>query len=397
MTISLSDDQLRFLRLRAQRLTHQQTGEVIDVAQVVKEVCGIQAQDAPAATLAIRPRSVGLVVTDVERAREHDRTIIRTWGPRGTLHMLASDDIGWLLLLLGPVFVAGDRRRREELGLSEDICVQGMRIIRDVLGEQGPLTRAELVERLATKGIRLEGQARPHLLARAALEGLICLGPDRGNEPTYVLLSDWINQEHKRGTRTAQAPPHHIHTAHVPTLHNLSEDEAFVELTRRYLSAYGPATPGDQAVWSGLPLSKTRAAWKRIEDELMEVETAGSPVWMLKTHEGWLDELPTDIPLVRLLPRFDIYLLGYQKRDLVVPSQYARRINAGGGIVHPTVLVDGRVVGTWNSKREKNHLKVMVEPFERLAPEIDDGLEVEVDDIGRFLGVEVRLEVRASF
>ena len=78
MTISLSDDQLRFLRLRAQWLTPQQPGEVMDVAQVVKEVCGIQAQDASAATLAVRPRSAELFVADVEQARVQDRTIIRS-------------------------------------------------------------------------------------------------------------------------------------------------------------------------------------------------------------------------------------------------------------------------------------------------------------------------------
>jgi len=375
MSISLSDDQLRFLRLRAQRLTPQQLGEVTGVAQVVKEVCGIQAQDTSAATLAVRVRSVGLVATDVEQARVHHRTIIRTWGPRGTLHLLASDDIGWLLSLFGPVFVAGDRRRREELGLDEEVCARGIHIIRNVLANQGPLTRAELFEQLADQGIHLEGQARPHLLGRAALEGLICLGPDRGTEPTYVLQKDWIDQEY--------------------TGHDLSEDEAYAELTRRYLSAYGPATPGDQAVWSGLPISKTRAAWQRIENELLEVETASSPIWILKTYEEWLDELPADIPIVRLLPRFDIYLLGYQKRDLAVSPQFAKRINAGGGIVHSTVLVDGRIVGTWKSKREKNHLVVIVEPFEQLAPEIYIGLEAEAEDIARFLGVKVRLEVSA--
>jgi hypothetical protein len=372
MTVYLSNDQVRFLRLHAQRLTPQQPNEVIGVAQVVKEVCGIQAQDASAATLAVRPRSAELFVADVEQARVQDRTIIRTWGPRGTLHLLASDDIGWLLPLLGPVFVAGDRRRREELGLSEEICVRGMHIIRNVLAGEGSLTRAELVERLATNGIYLEGQARPHLLARAALEGLICFGPDRGAEPTYVLLNDWIDQEH--------------------TGHSLSEDEAYAELTRRYLSAYGPATPGDQAAWSGLSLSKTRAAWQRIEGELMEIETAGSPVWMLKKQSAGLDELPAPTPIVRLLPRFDIYLLGYQKRDLAVSPQYAKRINTGGGIVHPTVLVDGRIVGTWKSKREKNHFVVMVEPFEQFTPEVYEGLEAETEDIAGFLGVKATLQ-----
>ena len=376
MSITLSDDQLRYLRMCAQRLTPQRAVETIGVAQVVKGVCGIQAQDASASKLAVRSRSVGLVVTDVEQAREHDHTIIRTWGPRGTLHLLATDDIGWLLQLLGPVFVAGDRRRREELGLSEDVCVRSMRIMRNVLAQQGSMTRGELVEHLSKDGIHLEGQARPYLLARAAFEGLICFGPDRGTEPTYVLLRDWVDQKYTR--------------------HLLSEYEAYAELARRYLSAYGPAAPGDQAAWSGLPLSKTRAAWQRIEGELLEVETASSPVWMLKTQVSRLDELRVPTPIVRLLPRFDIYLLGYQKRNLAVLPQYSKRINAGGGIVHPTVLVDGRLVGTWKSKREKNHFVVMIEPFERLVPEIDVGLEEEVEDMARFLGVEVRMEVIIS-
>jgi hypothetical protein len=372
MTISLSNKHVRFLRLRTQRLTQQPLGDVTGVMQVVKEVCGIQAQDASAAALAVRARSAGLVAADVEQACVQKRTIIRTWGPRGTLHLLASDDLDWLLPLIGPVFVAGDRRRREELGLSEDICTRGIRIIRNVLASQGPLTRAELFEQLAIHGIHLEGQARPHLLFQAALEGLICLGPDRGAEPTYVLLNNWIDRQHKG--------------------HPLSEDEAYTELTRRYLSAYGPATPEDQAAWSGLPLSKIRAAWLRMADQFIEIEFAGATAWMLKAHAPLLDELPSDTPIVRLLPRFDIYLLGYRTRGLAVQPQYAKRINAGGGIIHPTVLVDGRVVGTWKSKREKSQLVVMVEPFEQLTPEVYAGLEAEVTDLGRFLGVKVTLQ-----
>ncbi|HYX51466.1 MAG TPA: winged helix DNA-binding domain-containing protein, partial [Ktedonobacteraceae bacterium] len=207
-----------------------------------------------------------------------------------------------------------------------------------------------------------------------ALEGLICFGPDRGSEPTYVLLEDWIGEEN--------------------TVHALSEDEAYAELTRLYLSGYGPAAPADQAAWSGLPLSKIRGAWQRLGGELLEVETTISTAWMLNTQVARLEELSTSTPIVRLLPRYDIYLLGYQKRELAQPARYAKRINAGGGIVHPTVLVDGRVVGTWKSKRVKNQVVVTVEPFEQVAPEVYERIEAEVEDIGRFLGEEVRLEMR---
>lgn len=371
---SLSDDQVRLLRLRAQRVTPRSRDVVSDVALLVKELCGIQAQDARAATLALRVRSAGLVAADVERARVQERTIIRTWGQRGTLHLLATEDLGWLLPLFGPVFIAGGQRRRAELGLDEDTCARGIRVIREALASQGPLTRADIVEQLAIHGMRIEGQARPHLLYRAALEGVICLGPDRGTEPTYVLLSDWVEQGHA-----------------------LSQEAAYAELSLRYLGAYGPATPEDMAAWSGLPISRIRAAWRDSADRLMEVETGGSSAWMLKTYAAWLDEPPpTADRVVCLLPGFDIYLLGYQKRDLAVPRQHAKRINAGGGILHPALLVDGRAVGTWKSLRKKNHLDVIVEPFDRLAPEVYPGLEAEVADLARFLQVEASLQVTTS-
>src|SRR5438067_2142378 len=159
MAISLSNDQVRLLRLHAQRLTPKPRDAVADVASLVKELCGIQAQDAHAAPLALRARSIGLVADDVERARVQERSIIRTWGQRGTLHLLATEDLGWLLPLFGPVFIAASQRRRMELGLDEDTCAKGIRIIRDALTNQGPLTWAELVEQLTIHGIRIEGKA----------------------------------------------------------------------------------------------------------------------------------------------------------------------------------------------------------------------------------------------
>jgi hypothetical protein len=373
MAISLSDEQVRLLRLRAQQLTPKPGDGVSDIALLVKELCGIQAQDARAAALALRVRSTGLVAVDVERARVQERTIIRTWGQRGTLHLLAAEDLGWLLPLFGPVFIAGSRRRRAELGLDEETCARGIRVMRDVLASQGPLTRAEIVEQLAIHGLHIEGQARPYLLYQAALEGVICLGPDRGTEPTYVLLSDWVPQGRA-----------------------LSQEAAYVELVRRYLGAYGPAAPEDMAAWSGLPISRIRPAWLHIMDQLMEVESGGSTAWMFKTCEAWLDEPPMTDQVICLLPGFDIYLLGYQKRELAVPRQHAKRINAGGGILHPTLLVDGRAAGTWKSVRKKNHLEVIVESFDLLAPEVYPGLEAEVADLARFQEVEASLQVKTA-
>jgi Winged helix DNA-binding domain len=374
MTLTLSNDQVRFLRLRAQQLIPQPANNITSVTRVVKDLCGIQAQDAHAAALAVRVRSVGLAGGDVEQARVQERSIIRTWGQRGTLHLLATEDLGWLLPLLGPIFVAGDRTRRAELGLDEDTCTRGISAIRDILANQGALTRAELVEQLAVRtGIRLEGQAAPHLLFRAALEGIVCLGPDRGSKPTYVLIDDWI----EGGARAL----------------SLARDAACAELARRYLAAYGPAEPDDLAAWSGLLMSDVRAAGKSIANDITDVEVAGRPAWMPREHLVWLDEFPAPAHVVRLLPGFDTYLLGYRSRTLVVSPQYARRINAGGGMVHPTLIVDGLAMGTWKLQRQKSSVDVVLEPFEELVSEIQLDLEAEVQDIARFLGMPARLQV----
>lgn len=366
----LSDDQVRLLRLRAQRLVSQPTRPAIGVEQVVKHLCGVQAQDATAAALAIRARRAGLVAADVERALVEERSIVRTWCMRGTLHFVSAEDLGWLIPLLGPIFIRSAQGRRAQLGLDENTAARAVHALRDVLGKHGPLTRAEIVEQLAARGIRLVGQARPHLLGLAALQGIICFGPSRGREPTYVLLADWIDP-------SPALPP----------------EQARAELARRYLSAYAPAAPEDFAAWSGLSLSEARGAWQHISSRLMQVQIEGSSAWLLKTQAPWLKRATPPRPVVRLLPSFDTLLLGYRSRDMVLAARYAKRIFPGGGLLRPALLVNGRAIGTWKIKRTRDSIEVIVEPFEDLTADVQQGLEAEVEDLAHFQSVEAILKV----
>lgn len=109
---------------------------------------------------------------------------------------------------------------------------------------------------------------------------------------------------------------------------------------------------------------------------------------MLKERAGWLEESPPAEPSVRLLPRYDTYLLGYKNRDLAVAPEYARRVHPGGGIIHATVLVNGEAAGNWRTERRKGRLVVVVEPFGGLTAEVKAWLEEEARDAGRFLGLE---------
>ena len=368
MAQSLDADTVLRLRMRSQRLSGSRTQDVLGV---VRSVAALQAQDTRAARLAVRPRSTGLDEAAVTLACNEERSVVRTWLMRGTLHMVAAEDVGWLVALLGPGNADGDRRRRMQLGLDEDLCARALPAIRDILGAEGALTRAELVSRLAEAGVHVEpkSQAPAHLVSYAAARGLICRGPDRDDdEPTYVLLDNWAGQQPAR-----------------------DPEDALAELARRYIGAYGPASADDCAAWAGIALGKARLGLQRIRDELVEVRIGDELAWMLAGSEQ--HDAEANQPCIRLLPAFDAYLLGYRSRALSLASQFARRIQAGGGWIHPALIVDGRVMGTWRQRRAGNRVTVVVEPFEPLHPAWLPALAEEAADAGRFLGVPATLEV----
>jgi hypothetical protein len=306
-----------------------------DVAAAVHASAGIQAQDQTAAALSIRVRTVGLTRADVDRALVEERSIVRLWAMRGTIHLVPSEDARWLVELLRPIGLVASYRRLIQLGVSEDDRPRAVRAMRAALAEHGPLTRPELMEHVARMGIETAGQAGAHLAALAALEGHVCFGPRApGGKPTYALRDDWLG-------------------ADLPTL---PREAALAELARRYARAFAPAEPEDFASWSGLPLRDARAAWTDVKAQSAS---------------------PPDPPDVRLLPAFDTYLLGYRTRDAIVPPQHARAVWPGGGIVRPTIVSNGRAVSTWR----RGGKRVELEPFDDAPVDVDD----EVADVRRFL------------
>ena len=155
------------------------------MAAAAAHLGGLQAQAAPPAQLAIRTRTGGLAAADVDRACGTSREVTRTWAMRGTLHMLATRDVRWMTGLLGPVFARRGQRRRAQLGLDDGLCERALAALAMILAGSPPLTRAELVDRLAEEGIQigLRTQQPPHLLGYAASRGLICRGRTRPGGP----------------------------------------------------------------------------------------------------------------------------------------------------------------------------------------------------------------------
>jgi hypothetical protein len=371
MDLSLNEHQTRLVRLHAQRLTLTESVSGSSPEQVVQAVFGVQAQDLSAAQLAIGVRSTGLSIRDVERARQEQRTIVRTWGMRGTLHLLAAEDVRWLIPFLGPVFIAAGRRRFLELGWDEARSAEGLRLLRQALADQGPLTREEIIRILEKHNLPHEGQAPIHLIYRAALEGILCMGADRKEKSTYVFLEDWISQP----------------------LQSLPTDKALAELARRYLQAYAPCGPDDMARWSGLPLRATKQAFLKISQQSVQVAINGQPAWILKSQLSWLEEVMAQRENLRLLPRFDNYLLGYADRGLAVAPSHAQRIHPGGGIIHPALILDGRVIGVWKTRPRRLRLELIVEPFEELDKALLPKLEAEAARIASYLETKIEIQI----
>ncbi len=357
------------------------------MAAAVRAVGAIQSQEPAAAALAVRARLTGVDAAGVEAARTTGRSVVRTWAQRGTLQLLATEDVGWVLDLLGPRLHLA--RRWTQLGLDEDTWKRARRLLRTVLAD-GPRTKVELAADLEAGGVDTAGQRFPHLVARAALAGDVCDGPDRGAKRTWVLVADWLG---------GPPPPG-------PT-----GDAALAELARRHLAGHGPCDAPDLAAWSGLAVTEARRAWTLVADDLVEVEGTSGPLWQLGRGRA----AAARTPVVRLLAGYDAYLLGYRERALAVPEPHAKAVNAGGGFIAPTVAVDGVVVGTWSlapgaagtrtartrtartstgrTKRTEGRADggpVTVELFDDLTTAhrqaLDHGLAGEVADVVRFVG-----------
>ncbi len=327
-------------------------------------MAGIQAQDARAGRLAFRARSMRLTAADVDRARTEERSLVRAWAMRGTVHLLAAEDAAWMLPLFEPGVIAFSRRRLPQLGMDESTVDRAMRTIAAALRAGEPRSRGELTETLAGRGIDLTVQTRIHVFRLAVSEGVARFGPDVGGEPSLVAPEAWLEKAPRHDRRAALA-----------------------ELARRYFSAFGPATEADYAGWAGLAVRELRLGLETIGGELREFgEVGGKTAWTL----GVAPRLARS-PVVRLVPGWDTYTMGYRDREFLASAEDWKRVLPGGGLIKPTVVVDGRVVGVWRSQRKRGGQRIDVQPFEPLSVAIRGAIAAEVTDIGRFDDVPAEL------
>ena len=282
---------------------------------------------------------------------------------RKTIHVIATEDAGWMLPLFEPAIEKWSRRRLEQLGMPREGQNRALRTIAKAL-DVGPLTRPETAELVIRAGIALNAQTRLHVVGLAVTSGLALLGPDRGAQSMLVRREDWIGA----------GPP-------------FDRDRALAELARRYIRAFGPATDRDFAYWSGLALRDVRAGLDAIASELEEVRVGEERMLVLGGRPA---RTPRPDQL-RMLGGFDTYLLGYKDRGFATGDEHRGTVSDGGGGIYPVIVRDGVVEAGWRVSRKRGGLEISFNDPESIPRELRTAIDAEIADIARFEDASVTL------
>ena len=372
-------DQVAAFRLSRHHLLRRAPAK--DLVAVTGDMAGAQAQLLSAAQTQLWSRVSDLRVADVEQALKK-RSLVKAACMRQTLFLVPSRELA--------IFVRGSSRRAEKeirwtlgKGVPERVITAAIDATLKILDE--PLTRTEIAERVSrTLGVQMRdfkgggwGSNRKlaavpvgdlafpvvDLLHLVAARGVVCYGPPRGSEPTFVRADAWI-----------------------PRWRDVPREQAENLLLRRYLQAFGPATAADFSLWTGMTLREAREIWSRKQSSLATVDVQG---WNAEIFQEDLEDLSHarfEQPLIRILPYFDTYLLGHREREHLVAQEHQARVYRAQGWIAPVVLVNGRVKGIWQSVLEKSGLRLLVTAFEPFSRQISAGILEEARDLARFLG-----------
>jgi hypothetical protein len=331
--------------------------------EVVEWLGAMQAQDYPGAKWSIGLRS-GCTDAAVEKAIA-DKTIVRTWPLRGTLHFVSAADIRWMIALIAPRTIAKAARRYKELELDEPSLKRSNDLLHKAVRDGEMQTRTQLLDLLEANGISTKGQRAAYMLQRASLDGLICQGGTERNNPSYMALDESL-----------------------PKTKSLSHEESVAELAKRYFTSRGPTTLEDFVAWSSLTIKEARAGLEANKSHLVEEKIDQKTYW-LSNEARKIKKRSTTLDL---LPGFDEYLLGYRDRSAILDPQHADKIVPGGnGMFKNTIVIDGQVVGTWSREIKKNTVTVTPHPFDKLPADQQEAFAEAAQHYADFLKLELKL------
>ena len=329
--------------------------------EAVRHFGAVQAQDYRGGLWAVGLRTRGADEAAVEKAIA-DRSIVRTWPMRGTLHLVAAEDVRWMLPLLTPRVISRTAGRHRQLGLERSLFPVCRRLFEKALRGGGQRTRDEMYGLLRAAGIPPDGQRGIHILQQLAQDGVLCFGPRRGRQQTFVLLDEWVPPSSPR-----------------------KRDEALADLALRYFTSHGPATAQDFAWWSGLSLADARRGLEIAASHLGRDSAVGPDLWGPRGASPPGARGATAL----LLPPFDEFLVAYKDRGAAVDPAHVGHIPS---LLSPTIAVNGRILGTWTRTLASDRVIIAPRYFERPTAPGLRLIAAAARRYGAFLGLDAELK-----
>lgn len=345
------------------RLTNQQllTPSFTEVAEVVEWFGAIQSQDLATSLYGVGLRMKEATAECVEAAIEA-KTVVRAWPMRGTIHFMPARDALWMVKLIGPRVNKKGASVYRSLGLNDAIFQATKGVLEKELLE-GPKERNELYTALEKHGIDTSKSKGIHILKYWAQEGMMCIGPRRGKQPTFAYFETWIDNPN-----------------------SVSEEEGVAILFKRYLQSHAPATIKDFMWWTGLSKAEASRAYEAIKGDFEEIELNGTTYIC---HRSQVLAAPKENSAL-LLPAFDEYTVAYADRSLVMSREDIKEVGYG---INPNVIINGVAVGMWRRELRGKNATVQLDLFRKLTDTEMLSIEAAADDYGKFTDTEVTIEV----
>lgn len=368
-------------RVRRQHL--EQRAPAGSMLAVASRLCGLHAQVMSSAELTAWARVEGLHRDTVRRALWEDRTLVKTWAMRGTLHLLSSAE-----LPLWHAALSTSRRYFNSAGWQKyfGISMEELDRLTQAIGtalDGCVMTREELMQQVAritgsaAFGAKIAESSWGTILKPAAFTGRLCFGPSIGQRVQFTRPDTWLG--------TSPGPP-------------MEPQAATAAVTRRFLAAYGPATHHDLARWWGgsSSISAARQWIASLAADVSPVEVEGMHAWMLAADAREVLDTPP-IRSVRLLPGFDQYVVAasHHARHLL-PGDLRTRVYRPQGWISPVLLVNGRMLGTWRHEVKGSRLHVVMEPFVKIPVWVRRAGAQEAERLATFLGCTLSLTWKVS-
>ena len=347
---------------------------------VVDDIMGLNAQGALNFQLSLWNRVSELSRDFLPQALFEERSLVRSWLMRDTVHIIPASRLElYRAALKRPLMnewnrwtiKTGKKESPEEWEPLYPLVLERL--------EKRPLTMNELLEEMGWSS-QDDKRTLSRLVREMSHQSLLCHAASSGpwyhnTEHAFARVSKWLPS-------SGEVPP--------------EEREALTELVRRYLRSYGPATASDFSYWSGLRVRDAQPAFEAIADSMEEVSITGQrrKCLVLKEDINLLCSSHDLPPHVRLLPQFDALIRGHKDKSRFMRSDDKKSIFLPRAGVAATILLDGRVEGVWKMRKKKKQWALELFPFRDLSKEEDEALGKEIEELRRFTGFEIVVDMK---